>query len=320
MPSNRRRCPFNGRNSTVSTSYYFSVSLPSTCLDKTTPPRANLSVIHPRLFSTLVFFDPVIITDPASGSVLTHLTNERRDIWQSQAEAEDFFRKSRLYKTWDSRVLDRWLRYGLRSIPTELHPSSSPTSSNALTLATTKHQEAWTFARSCFAPINLDPEDPAYYESKRNCPDVDLEMVKSLPFYRAEPDTARAQLPFIRPSLLYVFVDKSALSAPAYIEERMRVTGTGIGGSGGVKAGKVAFKVFEKTGHLLTFEKVNECASVTAQWLVNQLKAFKTDNQRGAEDGSEKSERGVAMSPEWRDKTKEWMLMERKIARRGGKL
>ncbi len=73
------------------------------------------------------------------------------------------------------------------------------------------------------------------------------------------------------------------------------MTGTGIGGSGGVKAGKVACKVFEKTGHLLTFEKVNECASVTAQWLVNQLKALETDNQRGAEEGSEKSERGIAM-------------------------
>ncbi|KAH8736089.1 hypothetical protein BGZ61DRAFT_472454 [Ilyonectria robusta] len=35
------------------------------------------------------------------------------------------FKKSKLYQSWDPRVLDAWVRYGLRELPTDLYPNDS---------------------------------------------------------------------------------------------------------------------------------------------------------------------------------------------------
>ena len=40
----------------------------------------------------------------------------------------------------------------------------------------------------------------------------------------------------------------------------MKSTGTGIGGNGGVEAGSVEQKVFERNTYMLPFEKVKGCA------------------------------------------------------------
>jgi pimeloyl-ACP methyl ester carboxylesterase len=77
---------------------------------------ANLALLHPRLFETLILIDPVIQgkvsllgnVSPAAASA------KRRDRWPSREEALESFKKSKFYQTWDSRVLDRWVQYGLR--------------------------------------------------------------------------------------------------------------------------------------------------------------------------------------------------------------
>ena len=47
----------------------------------------------------------------------------------------------------------------------------------------------------------------------------------------------------------------------------MSVTGTGIGGIGGAEVGKVASKILEGMGHLLTMESVAECVDIAAPGL-----------------------------------------------------
>ena len=88
----------------------------------------NLSLMHPRLLETLVLIDPVIARlpsvngnwGPASASAF------RRDRWPSRKVAETSFKRSKFYQTWDPRVLDRWIKYGLRELPTKIYPDPQP--------------------------------------------------------------------------------------------------------------------------------------------------------------------------------------------------
>ncbi|KAH7555145.1 hypothetical protein BM1_07806 [Bipolaris maydis] len=77
------------------------------------------------------------------------------------AATEDF-RKNKYYSKWDERVLQRWLQYGLRNLPTavyprhiqvagtEAHVTHEDASADTVTLTTTKHQEVFTFLRPTF--------------------------------------------------------------------------------------------------------------------------------------------------------------------------
>ena len=46
----------------------------------------------------------------------------------------------------------------------------------------------------------------------------------------------------------------------------MAVTGTGIGGSGGAKAGRVEKAVVEGSAHMTPIDKTQECAILLAHW------------------------------------------------------
>lgn len=105
--------------------------------------------MHPRLLTTLVLLDPVILK-PSSALALppsAQATTFRRDLWQSREDAESYFLKNKFYRNWDNRVLQRWLKYGIRNVPTEIYRLSSSVPKTAVTLTTTKHQEAFTFLR-----------------------------------------------------------------------------------------------------------------------------------------------------------------------------
>ncbi|KAK4997962.1 hypothetical protein LTR66_002739, partial [Elasticomyces elasticus] len=184
----------------------------------------NLSLMHPRLFSTLVLIDPVIQRlaspegnfAPAAASVL------RRDRWPSRTQAAKAFKRSKFYQTWDPRVLDLWIKHGLRDLPTQIHPevtassilpalSADPASATQspqasaekdVTLTTTKHQEVFTFLR----PVTL----PTYNNSAEPLPmsvthwDYNPETHGNLA-YRPEVVRTFYDLAFLRPSVLYIF-------------------------------------------------------------------------------------------------------------------
>lgn len=255
----------------------------------------NLSLMHPRLFTSLVLIDPVIMQESSErGSFLpAKASTQRRDRWPSRKAARAAFERSKFYQTWDPRVLNNWVEHGLRELPTLLYPdpqanagtlpavSADPTTASVVpdknletevTLKTTKHQEVFSFARANF-PTPEYP-DPNMLPNPITHPDIPSTRRPVAPFYRPEPMTTFTKLPFVRPSVFYVFGDKSDLSLPELVEGKMAVTGVGVGGSGGAKKGRVAQITFKGVGHLIPMEVTSQTADVAAEWIVPELKRF----------------------------------------------
>ncbi|KAL8817569.1 MAG: hypothetical protein Q9223_003632 [Gallowayella weberi] len=237
----------------------------------------NLALIHPRLLSGLILIDPVIEIPSArprntAASLLTQLSTFRRDHWPSREEAAASFKKSRYYQSWDERVLNRWLDVGLRETPTSLYPNTGDDpEAKPVTLLTPKHQEVFTFARPNYD--GKDSDGRTVWDRSIN-PDLDLEAGEIYPFYRAEPASTFKRLPYVRPPVLYMFAGKSDLSAPDLREQRMSITGIGVGGSGGAAEGRVQQVLFEDAGHLIPMEIVEESADAAAEWLAQEMQRW----------------------------------------------
>ncbi|PVI08472.1 hypothetical protein DM02DRAFT_665806 [Periconia macrospinosa] len=287
-----------------------------------------LALIHPRLFETLVLIDPVLQKEVNfSGNVSpADASANRRDRWPSREEAAKGMLRNKFYQAWDRRVFDRWIQFGLRDLPTELYPdessspsSSNPTASTALpatvtteptatpapsqpkqvTLTTTKHHEVMTFLRPNFAfrpGVDSEPSSSTYSVAnptainRRTHPDLFQTQVPQSPFYRGESMMVFRLLPHLRPSVLYIFASESSLTTdPTAIPEKMARTGTGDGGSGGEKEGRVVKVMVQDAGHLIPMEKVEETASHAAKWIGNEMGRWREDEQKSeAEWGTKK--------------------------------
>ena len=234
----------------------------------------NLAIIHPRLLYSLVLMEPVILLDPPPGPNVAMMSTLRRDLWPSRPDAEAGHKKNKFFQTWDPRILNKLLHYGLRDVPTAVYPNGGGTTGvpkDAVTLTTTKHQEAWTYLRANFAP-----QDAA--ADRLISPDLDDSRQQ---FYFTQPDsnTAFRNLPFLRPSVLWMFGGKSQMSTADAIEDTSSRTGTGTGGSGGRVRAKVATVVFEDHGHLVPFEKPRDCTRHAAEWFGKQLEQYRADEE-----------------------------------------
>lgn len=253
--------------------------------------------MHPRLLSTLVLIEPVIQREFPPELNLAAMSTFRPDLWLSRTAAEATFRKSRFFEPWDSRALDKYLKYGLREVPTAVYPPSQ-SSEGAVTLGTTKHQEVWTYLRP-----NFEPQGPKGHPSSSDhllSPDLDPEVEGTYLFHRPEPAIILNLLPLLRPSALYMFGGKSVLSGSAAQAQKMECTGVGIGGSGGAQMGRVKKVVFENAGHMLPCEDVAGCAEAVATWLAAELERFKAEEEFWAHHDSGKSERDMLIvSRKW---------------------
>lgn len=263
----------------------------------------NLSLMHPRLFTTLILIDPVIQRLPSriGNYAPAKASANRRDRWPSRKAAEAAFRRSKFYQTWDPRVLELWIKYGLRDLPTYLYPFATaasntpptitadpstatvppePTTEKEVTLATTKHQEVLQFMR-LNTPTTEYP-NPATEPNPITHPDVNLALGLDSPIYRPEPLGTFLKLPLLRPSVFYIFGEESALSAPLLKADKLATTGTGVGGSGGVKKGRVSEVTFPAVGHLIPMEDVDRTADACASWLVPEVARWRAieDNER----------------------------------------
>jgi pimeloyl-ACP methyl ester carboxylesterase len=261
---------------------------------------ANLALLHPRLFESLILIDPVI---QGKVSVMGNVTPafasaKRRDKWPSRDEAAKSFKKSKFYQTWDGRVLDRWIQHGLRDVPTKLYPDAT---APEVTLTTTKHQEVMTFLRPNF-PAREGDVDFSSAEFTLSNPKLNRRTHADLtpyaqpqePFYRGESTIVYNQLPHIRPSVFYVFGELSFLTDDAIIEEKMALTGSGVGGSGGRAEGRVASVMVKNAGHLIPMEKVQESADHVGKWIGREMVRYrdwedKTQREWGNLKGIERS-------------------------------
>ncbi|KAL8975088.1 MAG: hypothetical protein Q9197_000695 [Variospora fuerteventurae] len=132
-------------------------------------------------------------------------------------------------------------------------------------------------------------------------PDLDLEGGDIYPFYRAEPDITFKQLPYVRPSVLYIHAGNSDLSAPELREFRMKRTGIGVGGSGGAAEGRVKEILFEDASHFMPMENVGKLADVAAGWIAEETERWKEQEEQFEAKWSRKSRlEKQTVSAEWK--------------------
>jgi len=245
--------------------------------------------------------DPVIqkVTSPKGNVIPAQSSAVRRDRWPSRKAAKESFLRSNFYKAWDSRVLDLWVQYGLRDLPTKVHPDAQPVKVPAgaptteptvtpqppkdreVTLTTSKHQEVFTFLRSGLPPdsslvADLSAEDKSRLRELMQ-PDMPPDIIPDAKMYRPEPMITFNHLPHLRPSVFYIFGDLSPMSSPDFVAHKMEATGTGLGGSGGAPKGRAKNIVLKGVGHLIPMERVGETGAAAVGWIGGEMRQWRKD-------------------------------------------
>ncbi|KAK4190740.1 Alpha/beta hydrolase family-domain-containing protein [Podospora australis] len=240
----------------------------------------NLSLFHPRLLSSLILLDAVLSRfsskGPKYGFQPMLASAHRRDLWPSRSAAVEAFKKNKFYSTWDKRCFDLWCEHGLRDVPTAIYPSAP---AGAVTLLTTKHMESFTYYRPTAQAISPITGERVLDYAK--IPDAD-EVVFSnpdFPFYRPEGSQTANKLPFVRPGCLWIFGADSNVNPHDVRQEKLELTGTGPGGSGGAKKGRVEIETIEGYGHLVPMEQTTQCAEFAARFIAKDLKYWKEEQE-----------------------------------------
>ena len=261
-----------------------------------------LSNMHPRLFSGVVLIDPLIVSGAfKSGAMIAKAATFRKDIWPSAAEAEKSVRKNPFFKKWDSRVVSRLVKYSFRQTPTLLHPEKEM---GLVTLKTPKHQEAFTAYRPNWLDIGV--EHGASADERRTHPDVDPAGVVKSPFYRPEARIAQYALSALRPPALFVFGSDSEGSQREQRQEKMAITGSGLGGSGGAKCGFIHEEVL-RGGHFVPMEDVLGTAKAITRWLKPTMERWYLDEcflDEGWKTLSKPAKQ--SMSKQWLEEMRKW--------------
>ncbi|TVY75895.1 Abhydrolase domain-containing protein mpaH [Lachnellula suecica] len=233
---------------------------------------AHLSLLHPSLLHSLVLIDPTIqISNPRKDFAAFALPSTyRRELWPSRKAAAESFAKSKYYQAWNPRVLDLWIKHGLRELPTEIYPGGkSGNGETPVTLTTTKAQEVLTYIRPAYNTYS--PNDKLSFEGM--LPDDVLDP--TYPFYRPEAAQIFRQLPDVKPHALYIFGSKSPLSPPEGRKAKTEATGSGVLG-GGKRAKEL---LVEGAGHLVAFEKVEAVGEAVVRFVKEELDTWEKEKE-----------------------------------------
>jgi hypothetical protein len=243
---------------------------------------------------SLILIEPVIqLWNP--GQDYARTSAARRDIWPSREDATKQFGSNPFYKSLDPRALRKWIEYGLRELPTETYPDHAQSGRSPVTLTTTKAQEVFTYLRPAYQDDKWPEEDST---PKR---EIHPDDIDGKPFYRPEPIQLFRRLSELKPSVMYIFGDKSELSAPKDRSLKMELTGTGPGGSGGVAKGRVQQTVLP-TGHMVPIALVAQTATVCAQCIDEELTRWQTqmETYRRKWESSSRHER-ITIDDRWKE-------------------
>lgn len=282
------------------------------------PSRTKLALDHPSLFTTLILLDPVIQMksaeiDPSSQvPSAAQASTFRRDHWPSREIAHASFLKSPYYQTWDKRVLEKWVKFGLRDCEDEDGGEKGEKGKGkGVCLATPSAQEVWSFLRPNYPSESSSSEEVSssseQQKNKKNKldrflhPDLNPTLPNQTPFYRSEPITTYLRLPELRPGCLYIFGQLSFVCDKSTACDKVSKTGIGAGGSGGEAEGRVRGVTLEGVGHLIAMEAPGKTAEVAAEWIKRELEGF-AERRRRLEEGwwsREKRER-QRVDGEWK--------------------
>ncbi|KAI9694161.1 MAG: hypothetical protein M1822_003432 [Bathelium mastoideum] len=263
-------------------------------------------MMHPRLFQALAFLEPTLQRENPTGidgPMVARGTSRKPDLWKSRQDAEAALRKGTFLRPWDPKAVERYLRFGLREVPTAVYPLSSKVPVGSVTLTTTKAQEAWTLLRmNATTQITSMLDSTSRYTS----PDLTEEAGEddcnntSRLMNCPAPCMAFELLPYVRPPVLYVFGSKSHISRPERQKGKLERTGTGLGGSGGASMGRVKAKTITTASHMTPMEKPTEAASILGQWMGEQKNEYEAEKDFHQNHDSGKSVRNqTTLSPQW---------------------
>ncbi|KAK2595802.1 hypothetical protein QQS21_006565 [Conoideocrella luteorostrata] len=222
-----------------------------------------LSSWHPSLFHSFAFIEPGIDARYGRGITIpwAFQTLKQNDTYPTRQEAESSVVKLNNARTWDERVLARLKHYSV------LRRSAS----GDWVQTTPKDQIAALVSRFNPGLIGLGPGGikDVTHAQRELVPDSDPQAHNLGPFYRHELRLAWDMLPSMRPWVLYVNGGKSPFFGyPATREERARLTGTGVGGNGGIDLGAVKQIVIEDGEHSMVFDRnISIVADHVAGWL-----------------------------------------------------
>lgn len=218
----------------------------------------NLSLLHPRLFDAVVLIDPVMQHSFDENVVASaRLSVRRRVQWPSREAAVASFANSKFYKSWDRRVFDRWISYGIR----ETSPAATGLGRPVM-LSTSRDQEVLSFV----CP-KRDAIKHAFSLSETKDELLDLTKL----FDRDEIVNTYHRLPELLPPALFIHAGKSIVSPKNVCRGRIEITGTHVKGSGGAAKGRVKEIVMEEASHLIPMEHVRATAAAIASWLPGEL-------------------------------------------------
>lgn len=243
--------------------------------------RANVSLMHARLFTSMIFLDPGFLKTRTpmgfrgEGPGVVNFNTWRKDVWPNRSAAASFIRKTSA--DWDPRTIENMIEYGFRNLPTALYPELPPGADPAdppVTLATSKHHSCLTQLRPCF---DFRDENGWVHADREKYPDLATDRVR-MPLYRPEVGTIVAQLPTLRPPALFIFGKKTAYSIDDMHDAALS-TGTGLGGSGGMAEGRVK-EVLVDGGHMFPFTAVGETGKIVGGWLGQVIERYKDQEDR----------------------------------------
>lgn len=217
----------------------------------------------------------------------------RRDHWPSREIAHASFLKSPYYQTWDKRVLEKWVKFGLRDCEDE-DGEEGGGKGKGVCLATPSAQEVWSFLRPNYPSESSSEEEVSssseHQKNKKKKldrflhPDLNPTLPNQTPFYRSEPITTYLRLPELRPGCLYIFGQLSFVCDKSTACDKVSRTGIGAGGSGGEAEGRVRGVTLEGVGHLIAMEAPGKTAEVAAEWIRRELEGF-GERRRRLEEG-----------------------------------
>ena len=227
-----------------------------------------LSSWHPTLFHSFAFIEPGI--DPKYGeralATWVFRALQQGDYWNTREEAEDVIVKAQMAQGWPKKTLSRLKHYGIYPVQTD--------SGTKWALTTPKNQIACVVLRHVPKSIQLRSDDLAdlTLAQREVVPDLDPKIALQSSFYRSEFQHSWDLLPKMRPRVLYINGDNSPhFGDPSTRDRRAEITGTGVGGNGGLKLRAVQQIVIGGAGHTMPFdENVTQVSSHVSDWLVKE--------------------------------------------------
>lgn len=229
----------------------------------------NVALMHPRLFASLIAIEPTINSNAEEMNFAgAYPIILKRDVWKTHAEAVATFRQMAFYKTWNPECLDLLLKHGLREVP-----------GVGWTLKTSKHQEVLSYTRAAYPAKEEAAESfkPTRDTHPELLPQENAQIQPSNLFYRPEPIFVFNQMQHLRPSTMFMYGGTSTLqsAAPHNRELKMKITGTGAGGSGGAAEDAIGEVVYEEKGHFMVFEIPQQVGLDAAKWIAEELPKWK---------------------------------------------